>query len=405
MRSNRLARRRGQWIEIAAALLLLSAVGVVVTSCSGLHKDDAGGPEAREAESQMTSGSEASREPPVGAGAATSRDLKAGNRAQDDRLYEIGLLVGEAAPYRFIERYSSDQLPVILEALMIVVQDEDARPDDRVSAGRVLGLMQRPEAFEPLMAMLAEPRGVDQSVASYYYIRNNVIRALGDLGDPRAVPVLTGALADGSSVYAGGATSYFYYEGGQPLGFRRVPWRRCHKVVRGMPLGHASGVSERTAVIAAESLGEIGSEQAVPALINVLQDGSRDSLVRLAAGSALGQIGDPRALPALRALREDRNERRWFGESVGTCISHIESRLETPEQLVSDLGSDDTAAVCFAIDRLVRLRAELAVPALEKLYDDPRMFMFPGRPHTTYTIRYLAREAVRDIRAGAGGGS
>jgi len=302
----------------------------------------------------MTAGDETGREPVPGTTAAVRRLEEEFNTAHDDRLYEIWLTSHEEDVYAFGYRYSADRMPVLLEVLMSVVQDDGARPRDR---------------------------------------------ALGDLGDPRAVPALIDALADQGGVPGGNARVYVYYDMDQPVGFRRVPWRRCCELVRGIRLGDASLAAEMAAAIAAESLGEIGSEQAVPALINVLQDGSRDISTRYVAAMALGQIGEPSALPALRSIQGDRNERRGFREAMSTCISHIESRMKTPEQLVSDLGSDDAAVVCFAIDRLVRLGEETAVPALAKSYDDPRMFMFPGRPHTRYTIRYLAREAVRDIRA------
>jgi len=353
----------------------------------------------------MTAGDETGHEPPSGELAATRRDFDELDRAHDDRLYEIWLSPYEKDVYTFGYRYSSDQRPVLLEALLIVLRDDAARPRDRAFAGRILGLMRHPEAFEPLMAMLAEPRGADQSIGSYYHRRNNVIRALGDLGDPRAVPALIDALADQGGVPGGDAMIYVYYEAHESSGLRRVPWRRCCKVKPGRHMGDVLVADQRPAKLAAESLGEIGSEQAVPALIDVLQDRSRGSSLRFAAGEALGQIGDPGALPALRALREDRSESSWFRHFIRPSISHTQSRMKTPEQLVSDLGSEDAAAVCFAIDRLVRLGEETAVPALAKLYDDPRMFMFPGRPRTRYTIRYLAREAVRDIGAGHAAGS
>jgi HEAT repeat protein len=54
--------------------------------------------------------------------------------------------------------------------------------------------------------------------------------------------------------------------------------------------------------VACEALGEIGDPQAIPHLIQALQD--VNSYVRWAACGALGEIGDPQAIPHLiQALR------------------------------------------------------------------------------------------------------
>jgi HEAT repeat protein len=60
---------------------------------------------------------------------------------------------------------------------------------------------------------------------------------------------------------------------------RRSPWRRA---------------------LAVKTLGLVGSEEAVPRLIECVSDRSR--YVRETAVRALGRIGDPRALPALADL-------------------------------------------------------------------------------------------------------
>ena len=77
--------------------------------------------------------------------------------------------------------------------------------------------------------------------------------ALGDLGDPQAIPALIQALGDQSE---------------------NVRWA------------------------AAWALGDLGDPQAVPPLIKALRDRSEN--VRCAAAWALGAIGDPQAIPADR---------------------------------------------------------------------------------------------------------
>lgn len=61
---------------------------------------------------------------------------------------------------------------------------------------------------------------------------------------------------------------------------------------------------------AAESLGELGVRQAVPALITALQDSS--ATVRLESAFALGLLGDARALPELaRVAATDQGQVEW----------------------------------------------------------------------------------------------
>lgn len=61
---------------------------------------------------------------------------------------------------------------------------------------------------------------------------------------------------------------------------------------------------------AAESLGELGARQAVPALITALQD--RSANVRLESAFALGLLGDARALPELaRVAATDQGQVEW----------------------------------------------------------------------------------------------
>jgi HEAT repeat protein len=53
---------------------------------------------------------------------------------------------------------------------------------------------------------------------------------------------------------------------------------------------------------AAVSLGQIGSREAVPVLIETLSDARAPYDVRREAARALGLIGDPAAVPALRSV-------------------------------------------------------------------------------------------------------
>jgi HEAT repeats len=74
---------------------------------------------------------------------------------------------------------------------------------------------------------------------------------------------------------------------------------------------------------AAESLGRVGpaAAEAVPALLKVLADTSRQStiLAARAAAKAIGKIGAPAAIPAVPALLE---VLRWMGASRCALSKH-----------------------------------------------------------------------------------
>lgn len=125
---------------------------------------------------------------------------------------------------------------------------KDNRWDVRTGAAKALGELGDPRAVEPLMAALADSDSVG--------VRQTAAEALGLLGDPRAVEPLIRALGDGEGWVANAA---------------------------------------------AEALGKLGDPRAIEPLIRALGD----PLVyfRSAAAKALAKLGDPRAVePLVRAL-------------------------------------------------------------------------------------------------------
>jgi HEAT repeat protein len=55
-------------------------------------------------------------------------------------------------------------------------------------------------------------------------------------------------------------------------------------------------------IYAVQSIGKLGDREAVPALINLLENDSENDLVRAGAAAALGMLKDSRALLPLRNL-------------------------------------------------------------------------------------------------------
>jgi hypothetical protein len=72
---------------------------------------------------------------------------------------------------------------------------------------------------------------------------------------------------------------------------------------------------------AARSLGQIGNNAGLPALIAALQDEKAEDDVRRESASALGLIGDPLALPALREVLTARDP--YLSEAADKAIRNI----------------------------------------------------------------------------------
>ncbi|MFB0535505.1 MAG: HEAT repeat domain-containing protein [Anaerolineae bacterium] len=163
-------------------------------------------------------------------------------------------------------------------------------------------------------------------------VRQEAARALGDMGDRRAVPHLIQALGDKYAKVREAAASALGRIGDeqaashlvQALGDQNVRVRS--EAVKALSqIGPAAvphliqalgderwEVRER----AASALGRIGDQSALPHLVQALND-SKDA-VRTAAASALGQLGDKRAVPHLvQALDSKGKSHWWAGQALG----------------------------------------------------------------------------------------
>ena len=155
------------------------------------------------------------------------------------------------------------------------------------------------------------------------FVRKDVIRLLGDMGDPSAVPALTAASRKDSDSYARSQALEAIGRIGDPvavgdlLGFMNGsdPYIIA-SAARGLgsigdaraiePL--AAGCRDRSAkpwlrTQCAVELAKIDHEYALRLLVIALED--PDSTFRQAAIDALGDLGDPRVAPCLLALSRD----------------------------------------------------------------------------------------------------
>lgn len=191
-----------------------------------------------------------------------------------------------------------------------VQADESELSDDAVVAARALGEIKDRAATDALIAKLKGKRNARWACA----------RALGDIGDPKAIePLFNGFLTDTEDGCVPGIASEPYLTSlaqfGEPAATAVIrhldsaDGPRQRKLIEALGrIGHRSAVSvlvgyARAAgeyqMPAVRALGRIKSADAVQALIPLLKSG--DPRVRVEASRALVEIGGPEATGALFA--------------------------------------------------------------------------------------------------------
>lgn len=227
-----------------------------------------------------------------------------GDPALADRIYPVLLDLGSpAAP-----------------ALLARVGSRDAREREYVIAA--LGTLRVGAAVAPIAAVLA-----DKSLERRYV----AARALGELGDPAGVPALIGALDDDNAEVRRTATralARIHRAAVEPLiaALPEAPPRAASGMIRALGdigdrraldalLAQAEGPCRAEALLA---LGRLRDPRAEATLIAGLADA--DWQVRMNAAMALGPVGSPRAAEALRVNLDDEVTvvREWAARSLET---------------------------------------------------------------------------------------
>ncbi len=140
------------------------------------------------------------------------------------------------------------------------------------------------------------------------------VRALASISDPRVASILIEALADeGAAVRQCAA-----------LGLRLHPTPRA---IAGL-IDCLSDEDHLVVELSGDALAEIG-EQAVPALITVLDDGSPKA--RLEAVRSLARIGDMRAVPALFGVLDEGSALMEYWAAEGLERMGVGMVFYTPE--------------------------------------------------------------------------
>lgn len=220
-----------------------------------------------------------------------------------------------------------------VEALIRGLATEDAevlgrRINALVSAGA--------EAVEPLIAALDNDS---------WQVRAGAVRALGEIGDSRAIDPLSALIEGGEP-------------GERPTSREAVP--------RVTAAGGAGESYVRSAAVAA--LGQIGGPRVVPALIVRLKD--PDPRVREAAVTDLGKLDDPRVVEAIAAsLKDDSSSVRM------SAAAALRRRKDAGavEALIAALDDEDAFVRSGAVRALGEIGDRRAVEPLIGCLDDPHV--------------------------------
>ena len=222
----------------------------------------------------------------------------------------------------------------------------------------VLGRSGDPRAVKPLAELLSHPQ---------YALEAS--RALGRTGDPAAVAHLTAllahnsdttvrvacsALADLHAAYA----SRYGETGAIELAIREAaPPSAARSVVRALV---PASFAEQQDVCWV--LGALGSEDAVPSLVDLLEG---TPAVARSAASALDRIGRVAAQQVTAALRDGHSELRR------ALLPTIASHAHTPDGVIACLADPDPSVRAAACETLVRIASPAAVKPLFACLGDP----------------------------------
>lgn len=185
---------------------------------------------------------------------------------------------------------------------------------------------------------------------SSQHVRSDAIKALGEIGDVRAVPALMKRLEDTSHNNQEAAAAALAKIGDARAIAPLLAMLRDSRRIR------------QTRHFATEALKKIGDSRAVPVLLDALQD--RDTLSQSMALSVLACIGDGRCVPsAIAALRSTDHDVQWG--AVAALGAFRDGRGVAP--LLSLLREQAQGSWLFReaiIEALGRIGDDRAVPDL-----------------------------------------
>ncbi len=261
-------------------------------------------------------------------------------------------------------------------------------PAVQMGAAATLGKIGNPGAIDPLTETL---------LSGDWRVGRVVVRALGMMGEPAVVPLLSVLEEGGDTARKGAVTALVLI--GEPAsrllpgaltgGHFRVRAGAADALDR---LGWSPAPGEETAVylIAKERWSDLVplGPVAVGPLVAVLND--RDDSIRRRAAKVLGEVRDPRAVPALIPLLHD----DYYSIRREAAAALVTIGAPAMDAVVSALGDPDGDVRKRAADVLSEIGDARAVEALRDLLNDEDWY-----------VRRAAEDAVERIRERAGGES
>ncbi|MBW7863189.1 MAG: HEAT repeat domain-containing protein [Candidatus Hydrogenedentes bacterium] len=307
-------------------------------------------------------------------------------------------------------RQARSKSPVtILEVMRCVKRLQSKDSDERLAAAEALGRLGDARAIDPLTEALGDAnRNVRKAAAAALErlgvfevephlralqaksaeVRLKAARALGQLGDPRAVQPLIQTLGDPDTPVRRAAVSALESLG--QLGERRAI-EALIRVLR-EAMDPVSAKNAETALMelddersfyplvktlrdkssdasrnAATTLGDLGDPRAVDPLIEVLSNSRYSMSHREAAAEALGKLGDTRAVePLVRTLNDrDLHMRKAAAEALGKLGDN-----SAVPPLIKALADRDLHVCETAAEALEKLGDPRAVGPLTKALED-----------------------------------
>lgn len=241
----------------------------------------------------------------------------------------------------------------------------------REAAIKALGEIGNPKAVDSLMKALhdkdvrwaavealvkiADPKAIDALIKRLKdkqedkYVREAAAKALGETGNPKAVGILVEALKD----------KYVGWVAAEALG----------KIGGSEAIGHLIKAlkeeNEDVRMSVAEVLGKIGASKAVDHLMRALNDESE--YVRLSAAGALGKIGDPRAVDILVEALKDKSL------AVRSAVAKALGEIGDPkavDTLIRTLRDRNLVVRWAVVEALGEIRDSKAIDPLIKALKD-----------------------------------
>jgi HEAT repeat protein len=248
---------------------------------------------------------------------------------------------------------------------LLYFKDESVRG----SATKTLGEIGDPRAVDGLIGALGDKR---------WGVREKAVEALGKIGDPRALESLEELRHDNQYQVREAAASVIdklerlMVEHDSSFAFVDMTGENISQVANTFTFGYLQGArtvddllialrhaDEDARFWAATMLGRLGDPQTMAPLLNALQDENRG--VRSAAATALGEIGDPGAVEALLTTLHKADE----GHEV-----HDRSEDAYEEEGMVPIGHDINWVKIAAIEALGKIGDARVVEDLLRLLHD-----------------------------------